>query len=256
MSEIRMRDGWESQARNWADFARRPGLDWAHEQINLPSFLELLPPPAGPVLDLGCGEGRVSRDLRARGYAVTGVDAAPTMLLLAAAHERAQPVALADAAALPFRSESFDLVVAYMSLHDIDAMPDTVGEAARVLRPSGHLVAAIPHPVNSAGDFESRDGRAPFVIAGSYLASGPADWSRERDGIRLTFHSEHRPIEAYSRALEASGLLIEAIREVGAPQAGSPDADPALHRFRRIPLFLHFRAVKPGSRFGEDFSTP
>jgi len=239
-----MRDGWESQARNWAQFAR-PGHDWAHAEINLPSLLALLPPPAGPVLDLGCGEGRVSRDLRARGYAVTGVDAAPTMVRLAAAHEDRQPVVVADAAALPFRSESFDLVVAYMSLHDIDAMPETIGATARVLRPAGHLVAAIPHPVNSAGDFESRDGDAAFVIAGSYLASGPADWSTERGGVQLTFHSEHRPLEAYSRALEAAGLLIEAIREVGVPPGGS-GADPAAVRFRRIPLFLQFRAVKAG----------
>jgi len=241
-----MREGWESQAGSWAQFARRQGHDWAHEDINLPALLALLPPPGGAALDLGCGEGRLSRDLHARGYTVTGVDAAPTMVRLAATHQDHQPVAVADAAALPFRSASFDLVVAYMSLHDIDAMPETVGEVARVLRPRGHLCAAIPHPVNSAGEFTSRDAGAPFVIAGSYLASGPADWSTDRDGVRLTFHSEHRPIEAYSRALEASGLLIEAIREVGAPPAAPADADPALVRFRRIPLFLHFRAVKRG----------
>jgi SAM-dependent methyltransferase len=239
-----MRDGWESQASSWADFARRQGHDWAHEDINLPALLELLPPPAGLALDLGCGEGRLSRDLRARGYAVTGIDAAPTMVRLAATHEDHQPVALADAAVLPFRSESFDLVVAYMSLHDIDAMPETIGEVGRVLRPGGHLCAAIPHPVNSAGEFTGRDGDAPFVIAGSYLATGPADWSTDRDGVRLTFHSEHRSIEAYSRALEASGLLIEAIREVGAPP-GASAAEPALQRFSRIPLFLQFRALKP-----------
>jgi SAM-dependent methyltransferase len=240
-----MRDGWESEAGNWAHFAQ-PGHDWAHELINRPALLRLLPPPAGPVLDLGCGEGRLSRDLRARGYAVTGVDAAPTMVRLAAAHQDRQPVALADAAALPFRDESFDLVVAYMSLHDIDAMPETIGEAARVLRPAGHLVAAIPHPVNSAGDFTGREPDAPFVIAGSYLDTAPADWASDRDGIRLTFHSEHRPIEAYSRALEESGLLMEAIREVGAP-SGASSAEPALQRFRRIPLFLQFRAMKPGA---------
>jgi hypothetical protein len=42
---------------------------------------------------------------------------------------------------------------------------------------------------------------------------GRAGIARPGSGIRLTFHSEHRPLEAYSRALEDSGLLIEAIRE-------------------------------------------
>ena len=60
----------------------------------------------------------------------------------------------------------------------------------------------------------------------------------------MTFHSEHRPVEAYSRALEAAGLLIEAIRETRAPDAMVADA-PAQRRWQRIPLSLHLRAVKP-----------
>jgi hypothetical protein len=67
----------------------------------------------------------------------------------------------------------------------------------------------------------------------------------ERGGIKMTFHSEHRPIEAYSRALEAAGLLIEAIREPKAPDALVADA-PGKRRWQRIPLSLHLRAVKPG----------
>ena len=79
--------------------------------------------------------------------------------------------------------------------------------------------------------------------AGGYLDAAPADWVVRPSGIQLTFHSEHRPIEAYSRALEAAGLLIEAIRETGR-RTGSPDA-PGHRRWQRIPLFLHLRAVKP-----------
>jgi SAM-dependent methyltransferase len=139
----------------------------------------------------------------------------------------------------------FDLVVAYMCLHDMDAMPAAVAEVARVLEPGGRLCAAIPHPVNSAGAFQSRDPAAPFVIAGSYLEPAPTALVAERDGVRLTFHSEHRPLAAYSQALEAAGLLIEAIREPAAPDALTA-SDPAQQRWQRIPLFLHIRAVKPG----------
>ncbi len=63
-----MQQGWESQAEGWARLARSPGRDPWHEQVNLPAMLGLLPAPGGPVLDLGCGEGRVSRVLAARGY--------------------------------------------------------------------------------------------------------------------------------------------------------------------------------------------
>ena len=63
-------------------------------------------------------------------------------------------------------------------------------------------------------------------------------------GIPMTFHSEHRPFEAYSRALEMAGLLIEAIREPAAP-AGVVADTPGKRRWQRIPLLLHMRAVKP-----------
>jgi SAM-dependent methyltransferase len=239
-----MRDGWESEAGNWARFARTPGHDRAHDHINVPALLDLLPAPRSRTLDLGCGEGRLGRLLQSLGYLVTGVDAAPTMVGLAVSHEVPQPAVVADAAALPFRDETFDLVVAYMSLHDMDVMPEAVGEAGRVLEPGGRLCLAIPHPVNSAGSFQGRHEDAPFVITGSYLDPKATDWGADRDDIQLTFHSEHRPLEAYTRALEAAGLLIEAIRELRAPDQVVAET-PGQRRWQRIPLFLHIRAVKP-----------
>jgi SAM-dependent methyltransferase len=243
-SPVRMRQGWESQARNWAEFARTPGHDDSHEQINLPALLDLMPAPGRRTLDLGCGEGRLGRLLQSLGHLVAGVDAAPTMVRLAVGHEIPEPAVLADAAALPFRDEAFDLVVAYMCLHDMDRMPQAVAEAARVLERGGRLCAAIPHPLASAGSFQDRDEAAPFTIAGSYLDPAPADSESSRGGIRLTFHSEHRPLQAYARALETAGLLIEAIREINAPD-GLVAREPSQRRWQRIPIFLHLRAVKP-----------
>ena len=239
-----MRDGWEAEAQNWAAVARTPGYDHAHEEINLPALRALLPAPGRMTLDLGCGEGRLSRYLRSAGHRVAGVDAAPTMVRLAVGHQDKGPAVLADAATLPFRDQAFDLVVAYMCLHDMDRMAAAVAEAARVLEPGGRLCAAIPHPVNSAGVFQGRGPDAPFLIEGSYLDTAPADWTLDRGGITMTFHSEHRPLEAYSRALEAAGLLTEAIREIRAADA-LVAAAPRERRWQRIPMFLHLRAVKP-----------
>ena len=241
---MRRRDGWEAEAGKWAEFARTPAHDTPHRTINLPALLALLPGPRGRTLDLGCGEGRLGRLLRSRGHQIAGADASPAMVRLAVSHDAAAPAVVADAAALPFPDETFGLVVAYMSLHDMDRMPAAVAEAGRVLERGGRLCAAIPHPINSAGSFPARGADVPFVIDGSYLDQAPSDWVADWDGLRLTFHSEHRPIEAYSRALEAAGLLIEAIREVKAPDEVVA-AEPDKRRWQRIPLFLHIRAVKP-----------
>jgi SAM-dependent methyltransferase len=240
-----MRRGWDSEAGNWAHFTRTPGHDRAHKEINVPALLDLLPDPGRRTLDLACGEGRLSRLLRDGRHNVVGADASPGMVRLAATHPGSAPVVLADATRLPFADGAFDLVVAYMCLHDIDDMPGAVAEAARVLQPAGRLCVAIPHPVNTAGSFQGREATAPFVIAGSYLDRTPLTMVADRDGVRLTFHSEHRPLQTYSEALAAAGLLTETIRELAAHDdfiARHPDAG----RWRRIPLFLHLRAIKPG----------
>jgi SAM-dependent methyltransferase len=166
------------------------------------------------------------------------------LVRLAASHEVPEPSVVADAAGLPFADGAFDLVVAYMTLHDIDAMPRAVAEIARVLEPGGRLCMAIPHPLASAGAFQDRDAAAPFVISGSYLDPAPVTMVIDRGGIPMTFHSEHRPLEAYSQALEAAGMPIEAIREVGSTEDLGA-SNPAEHRWTRVPRFLHIRAGRP-----------
>lgn len=121
-----MRQGWESEAENWAAFARTPGFDRAHEAFNRRTLTDLLPAPGCRTLDLACGEGRLSRLLRSLGHTVVGVDSSSTMVRFAAAHEDRVPAVLADGAMLPFADGAFDLVVAYMCLHDFDEMPRAV----------------------------------------------------------------------------------------------------------------------------------
>ena len=61
------------------------------------------------------------------------------------------------------------------------------------------------------------------------------DVAVERKGLAFTFDGWCYPLEAYTRALEEAGLLIEAIRE---------PADPAGGRWARVPMFLMWRALK------------
>jgi SAM-dependent methyltransferase len=233
---------WEDQARNWAAWTRGPQPDAYPEYA--PRFFGLLPPPGGPALEVGCGEGRVCRDLAAAGYAVTGIDVAPTMIELARDADPAGTYLVADASALPFEDGRFELVVAYNSLMDVDDLPGAVQEAARVLRPGGRLCACVTHPIADAGGYEGPGGDAPFVITGPYLARRRFEETVERNGVRLTFHGWAYPLEAYFRTIEAAGLLVEALREPAAVEGRDP-ATEREQRWSRIPNFLFLRAVKP-----------
>lgn len=203
---------WEKEASNWAAWARRPDFDayWKYA----PAFFELVPAPGRQTLEVGCGEGRVCRDLASRGHRVIGIDGSPTLIKLAHDADRDNSYLRADAAALPFRDEAFDLVVFYNSLMDVDDMPGSVCEASRVLKAGGALCACITHPLADAGAFDSREGDAPFVIKDSYLGGRrPSEIEMERDGLRMHFKGWASPLEDYFAAMETAGFAVESLRE-------------------------------------------
>lgn len=230
-----MREAWEAEAASWIAWARTPGHD-SYWRFHRDRFLTLLPPPTGRTLDVGCGEGRLSRDLAARGYSVVGIDGSPTLVAAAREADPGGEYMLADAASLPFADGAFTLVVAFMSYQDVDDLAGAVREAGRVLARDGHLCLAVVHPINSAGRFATRDADAPFVITESYFELRRTNDTFERDGLRMTFASEHRPLAAYGDALADAGLAIERVAEVADTTMAPGD------RWQRLPLFLHLRA--------------
>jgi len=233
---------WEWQAEAWLAWARTPGHDsyWHFRDL---FFDAIVPAPGRLTLEVGCGEGRVARDLARLGHMVVALDASPTLVAKAAAADLAGRYLLADAAALPFPDRCFDIVVAYNSLMDVADMPAAVHEASRVLVPGGRLCVCVTHPTADAGKFQSKAPDAPFVIPGSYLGRHRFEDTFERDGLQVAFAGWRYSLEEYARALEAANLLIERLREPPAP-ASALAARPGYERWRRLPNFLHLRAIK------------
>jgi SAM-dependent methyltransferase len=238
LADVGLRDAWELAAPEWITWARKPGHD-SYWRFHREAIFSLMPEPGVLTLDIGCGEGRVSRDLAALGHQVIALDGSPALAQAAADHPGTHgPTVIGDAANLPFRDGCADLVVAFMSLQDVDDFERAIEEAARVLLPSGVLLVAIVHPVNSVGRFAETDGDAdpPFVITDSWFDRAPTADRCAHNGLEMTFHSEHRPLVAYTEALANSGFLIERVREPTDPDPNRP--------WHRIPMFLHIRAVK------------
>ena len=229
-----MSAAWETVAEEWVAHVRSGGD--APYSWNGPAFFELLPPPEGLTVDVGCGEGRTTRELHARGYSVVGVDSAPTLVRLAEEADPRGQYLIADAGELPFEDGAAALVVAFMVLQDLSELDGAVAEAARVLEDGGRFCLAIVHPVATGGDFVDRD--TDTFVVNSYCT--PFEVARPLAAKSVV--QFHRPLDAYSRALERAGFCIEAVREVPARRRADG----------RVPAFLHVRAVK--WRFGREQS--
>lgn len=218
--------GFEDVATAWADLVRGDGdaaFAW-----NAQAFLELVPDPEGITLDLGCGEGRLARELVRRGHRVLGVDASQTLVRMAADADPESEYRVADAEDLPLDDASVDLVIAFMTLQDIADAAAAIAESARVLNSGGRLCAALVHPVATAGEFEAGDDT--FVLRKSYFGA----FMREFPLAETTVKSYHRPLEYYVRAMVENGLTLDALRELPTRRR-SPG---------RIPMFLHLRGTK------------
>jgi ubiquinone/menaquinone biosynthesis C-methylase UbiE len=238
---------WESDAENWVAWARSPGHDsyWYYRDE---FFAQLVPPPGRFTLDIACGEGRVSRDLLARGHRIVGVDSSPTLLRHARNADPNGMYVQGKAERLPFADGSFDLAIAYNCLMDFQDLETAVREAARVLVPAGRLCLSVTHPISDAGSFAGTEPAASFVIEGNYLgARRPFLGTFERNGLVMTFRGWRYPLEAYFQSLEQAGFVIERLREPAMPDQALARFGPSSSRWRRLPLFLQMRAKRAGS---------
>jgi len=96
---------------------------------------ELLGPPNGRLLDIGCGEGEDLRQLEGAGWQGVGVDPVRT--------PRGVPCVRGDAQRLPFRDESFSATICVLMLPHVSRPDVIVAEAHRALKPRGRAVSVV-----------------------------------------------------------------------------------------------------------------
>lgn len=223
---------WTQVAAQWIEWAGRPGHDafWAYRD----ALVSFVGKGAGTALEIGCGEGRVSRELKNLGYHVTATDAVAAMVEEARNQQSADDYAVASAAQLPFPDRQFDLVMAYNVLMDIEDIEPALGEIRRVIRPDGTLFVSLVHPFRDRGSFTGPTPDAPFVVSGSYFGREHFEGEEEKAGLRMNFMGWSQPLENYMAAFEKQGFAITALREP-VPSDGNTQV---LAQWKRIPMFL------------------
>jgi SAM-dependent methyltransferase len=153
---------------------------------DLPLWRELAQEAGGPVLDVGAGTGRVTRDLAARGIDVHALDVDAG--LIAALRERAPGVPAHVADARDFHlGTRFALVIVPMQTIQLLATPHDreafLRCARRHLRPGGMLAAALANALDEFAEGEVDVPPDMCDVDGVVYASRPTAVRGDGDGF-------------------------------------------------------------------------
>jgi SAM-dependent methyltransferase len=134
--------------------------------LRLARCLAVLPGGSGRLLLLGCGAGRHSRALRRErpNLRVHGCDLSLTAIREAVAHHDGAAYTVADALALPYRDQSFDLIVLFDLLEHVPDVGRAVDEIARLLKPGGLFHGFVPCEAQPGTLFAALLGGRPIPI--------------------------------------------------------------------------------------------
>ncbi len=239
-SEDASTEPWEAHARWWQD-EFTDGVDPEYTEQILPMVRAAMP-PGGLVIDVGCGEGQVAREL-AEGRTVVGLDPAWAQVTVATERGGGPTYLQGSASDLPFRDGVADGAVACLVFEHIAELDQALAEVARVLRPGGTFLFLLNHPLLQTPDSgwiddQILDPPEQYWRVGPYLPEADTLEQVER-GVFIRFF--HRPLGRYLNSARAAGLVLEEMLEP-APPPGFLARAPEYGDAATIPrlLFLRF----------------
>ena len=240
-----MWEGWDSQfVTSWWVEGFTEGADAEYDEQILPMAVEHLA-GARSVLDVGCGEGQVSRVAASVPGVERTVAVDVTWAQLAVGRQRGGDVEYTQAAAtaLPFPAQVFDTVIACLVFEHIDDLDAAIAEVGRVLAPGGRFLFFLNHPLlqtPGSGWIDDRILEEQYWRIGPYLTEDRTVEQVDK-GVWIPF--VHRPLSRYVNAMVAAGLLITAMLEP-VPPPGFLERAHEYAEAATIPRLLFLRAEK------------
>lgn len=130
MNDINLKQYYEQVAKFRTTLPEEnPGVE-----VPVRLALSLVPKNVGYVLDVGCGDGYLCSILKEKTEAVSGVDISKTRIKRAKKRFKGIDFKVGDATALPYKANSFDLVIGVEVLEHIPNLKKSVKEMTRVSR--------------------------------------------------------------------------------------------------------------------------
>lgn len=161
---------------------------WISDHQLIAAHVEAAGKPAGKCLEVCCGTGQIGKRLNFCGWRVTGIDISQEMVSQAGS---SISVCTADAHELPFKDNTFALVVCRQAYHFL-TMKTFFSEVVRVLQPHGLFIGSITVP------FSKKD----------------EAWLKKIHQTKQPLLRHFLTESDFTREVRRSGLEIESMREL------------------------------------------
>jgi ubiquinone/menaquinone biosynthesis C-methylase UbiE len=183
------RMSYDTVAASYADLLRDALAQAPYERAILALFAELVHTAGGgPVVDVGCGPGRITAHLHGLGLDAFGIDLSPAMIDIARRDHPGLRFEVGSMTDLDVADASVTGLVAWFSLIHIpdDEIPTVLAHFHRVLRPGGPLLLAF------------------------HVGDGQVLKTQGYGGHPMNVHVHRRPPDRVTAWLRAAGFTIEA----------------------------------------------
>lgn len=200
---------YDAHADWYNDFMSPAAGDYLHRVHT--TLGDLLGPGDGGCLDVCCGTGAHAPAVAGLGWTPVGVDLSPGQLRHAV---HRLPVAVADAARLPFADGALPAAVCVLSSTDVPDYGAVIADIGRVLRPGGRFVHLGVHPC-FIGAFADWSGKPRIVVDERYAEREHTFETWNAHGVRARVGGWHIPLADLLNAVMAAGLRLERVAETG-----------------------------------------
>ncbi|MBS0649270.1 MAG: class I SAM-dependent methyltransferase [Verrucomicrobia bacterium] len=241
---------WES-SHKWYDSIVGEKGHYYHEHVVLPSTLKLLALKQGDaVLDLGCGQGVLSRHLPVD-VDYTGIDASPSLIQQAKKRSKKSFHVADITKPLHLNLPPFSHATLILVIQNLEDHKKAIENAFRFLKPGGKLLIVMNHPCfriarqSSWGVDEPK--KLQYRRLDLYMSSLkiPIQTKPSAGEKSETTWSFHHPLSTYFQALAKTGFLVATLEEwVSDKKSTGPKARMENRSREEFPLFLALLAVK------------
>ena len=209
LSDKKIVDSWKKNVSPWVKAIQYKEIESRRlvtDQIIVDTISSI---SANKVLDIGCGEGWLVRELSALGMCVTGVDAIEELV------DKARELGDGSFEVLEYEklsastiNEKYDVAVCNFSLLGNESVEHIFSTTPSILNDGGFFIVQTLHPSISCGDNPYIDGWREGSWAGfSKEFCDPAPWY-------------FRTIESWCRLFRTNGFILDQVKEPINPKTG------------------------------------